>query len=259
MYSIADKFSIAIQCVLWASMFDDRKRKDVAKEIGISPQSFGDYVLGRRAIGDEEVRRKICDFFNVNYEKLLELGEELCIYMDPKTPDSPTPNLEQEIKNGQWDKKLYWLKTNTVVVPEELAAFTLVPKYKARLSGGHGSLIDSDQIEANYAFRTEFINTIGNKADMALFEVVGDSMEPFIWEGDVVMVDRSRNNLDEIVQGKVYAFREDSRVMVKRLVWRGKKLIAISENKAVYDPYSIDLWEDFSLIGKVIWVGREVT
>ncbi|WP_319548089.1 S24 family peptidase [Desulfogranum marinum] len=136
--------------------------------------------------------------------------------------------------------------------------FTLVPKYKAKLSGGHGSFEISDQIEANLSFRTEFIRRKGNPKDMALFEIIGDSMEPFIYDGDVVLVDMSKKTLEDIVDGKAYAFREDHTVKVKRLSRQGNRLIATSENVMKYPPYEIII-EEFFLIGKVVWLGHEVT
>lgn len=259
MYSIAEKFSIAIQCVIWKGAPNDTKRKNVAEAVGISPQSFGDYVLGRKKTGDEEVRRKICDYFGVNYEKLLEFGNDLLFYLEPDNEDGVgyVQNLELEIKEGRWDKELLWIQDNPSNIPQELSEFTLIPKYRARLSGGHGSYQDSDRIEASYSFRTEFLQKKGNPSNMALFEVDGESMEPFMYHGDVVLVDMSLNDIHNIGQGKAYAFREDSRVVVKRLLWQGKKLIAKSENQA-YGEYEIDTQDDFSLIGKIIWVGHEV-
>ncbi|WP_028581725.1 LexA family transcriptional regulator [Desulfogranum japonicum] len=149
------------------------------------------------------------------------------------------------------------LDLKSSVADSQCAEFTMVPKYKARLSSGHGSFRTSDQIEANYAFRTEFIRSKGNPKDMALFEIMGDSMEPFIYDGDVVMVDMSKNELEDIVDGKAYAFREGETVKVKRLSRQANRLIASSENYQKYPPYQLENG-DFGIIGKVIWLGHEV-
>ena len=135
--------------------------------------------------------------------------------------------------------------------------FTLVPKYRARLSGGHGSFETSDMIEANMAFRTEFLLRNGNPNRMALFELMGDSMTPFIHHGDVILVDLQQDDPAAIVDGKAYAFREDHTVKVKRLSVQGRNLIATSEDSRQYPPYQIDE-SSFTPIGRVIWVGHEV-
>jgi len=138
-----------------------------------------------------------------------------------------------------------------------LPDFSSVPKYKAVLSGGPGSFEDSDQIEANMMFRTEFLQQKGPINQMALFEVSGDSMAPFIHHSDVVLVDRSTKNPKEIVDGKTYAFQENGTVKVKRLSKQGSAIISSSDNHMMYPPYHIDL-DMFHLIGKVLWVGHEV-
>lgn len=135
--------------------------------------------------------------------------------------------------------------------------FTNVPKYKAKLSGGPGSFEISDQVEANMMFKTDFLSRKGQVDKMSLFEVAGESMQPFIYHGDVVLVDRSVNTANQIVDGKVYAFRDDGTVLIKRLSRQGKMIIASSENHQMNPPYHVDL-ESFHLIGRVVWVGHEV-
>jgi len=137
----------------------------------------------------------------------------------------------------------------------DLSDFDLIPKYKARLSGGHGSFEDSDQIEANFAFRKAWVRRKASNK-LALFEVVGDSMHPFISDGDVVLVDLNENDPAMIVDGKAYAIREDHTVKVKRLVRQGGSLIIRSQNRQEYPDY--EAADDFHLIGRVIWVGHEV-
>lgn len=159
------------------------------------------------------------------------------------------------LKSGKGDKFENQLQNKTV--PGNLSGFTLIPKYKAKLSGGDGSLETSNQIEANLAFRTDFISKKGTPNKMALFEVAGDSMLPFLHDGDVVLVDLTRNEPQNIIDGKVYAFREDHTVKVKRLSFQGSALIATSENSSLYPPYEVEK-ENFQLIGQVVWVGHEI-
>jgi len=140
---------------------------------------------------------------------------------------------------------------------ETLDQFATVPKYRAKLSGGHGSTETSDQIETNLMFRRSFLKRKGQPDKMALFEVTGESMQPFIYHGDVVLVDMSVNDIEQIVDGKAYAFREDHTVKVKRLSRQGHNIIASSENHMMNPPYHVEK-EDFQLIGRVVWVGHEV-
>lgn len=59
-----------------------------------------------------------------------------------------------------------------------------------------------------------------------------------------------------IVDGKTYAIREDGTVKIKRLIRQGRKLLIRSQDNDNYPDYEAD--DDFSLLGRVIWVGHEV-
>jgi len=58
------------------------------------------------------------------------------------------------------------------------------------------------------------------------------------------------------VDGKTYAIRENGTVKIKRLIRQGRKLLMQSQDSANYPDYDAD--DDFSLLGRVIWVGHEV-
>ena len=53
----------------------------------------------------------------------------------------------------------------------------MVPRVKARLSAGSGSLETSDDIEERYAFKSKWLRSKGQASKMVLMYVTGDSME----------------------------------------------------------------------------------
>lgn len=137
-----------------------------------------------------------------------------------------------------------------------LDEFSLIPLYKARLSCGDGSLQVSDETETAVAFRNDFLHRKGNSSHLCLLTVEGDSMSPSLNDGDVVLVDLSKNNPLSISDGKIYAFRERHEIKAKRLSWLGNKLRVNSDNK-MYDPYFVEDISGFVLFGLVLWVGHE--
>jgi phage repressor protein C with HTH and peptisase S24 domain len=221
------------------------KQKDIAIELDMSPSSLNDYLKGRRE-GDEGTRRKITNLLGFKYEGVLELGRKII-----ETPEDDQ-DTDSDIDEVSFDELLESISLDENV---PLPGFVLIPKYKARLSGGHGSFEDSDQVECNFAFRRDWINRRGTDS-FALFEVIGESMAPFICEGDVVLVDLADKDPDMIVDGKTYAIREDGTVKIKRLVRQGKKLIIRSRDISNYPDYEAE--DDFSLLGRVIWFGHVV-
>jgi len=64
-------------------------------------------------------------------------------------------------------------------------------------------------------------------------------MFPLLYDADVVLVDPTKTGPEDIVDGKVYAFREDHTVKVKGLSSQGNILQATRENSAMNE--SVDL------------------
>lgn len=225
----------------------------LAKKIGVSASYISDISLAKKR-GEEEVRIKISNHFKYEYEHILALGRLVLSGKDP------IEYLPMNGQGGDWELRppnLNHPVSEKEDDPSTPSEFAIVPKYKAKLSGGPGSLETSDQIEANLMFRTEFLLRKGQVDKMALFEVTGESMQPFIYHGDVVLVDTSVNDIEQIIAGKTYAFRENGTVLIKRLSVQGGAIIASSENHQMNPPYHLDT-ESFYLIGRVVWVGHEV-
>lgn len=130
-----------------------------------------------------------------------------------------------------------------------------VPKVRARLSAGGGSFETEGQVEGYYSFRSDWLNTRGNPANMVLMEVVGNSMEPEIKEGDLVLIDESRT---DVLSGSIYAVGVEDTVMVKRVERLPGTLVLRSDNTD-YAPIHLagDELNNVRVIGKVLWASRE--
>lgn len=132
----------------------------------------------------------------------------------------------------------------------------MVPKVRARLSAGNGSLETSSEVKARYAFRREWITGKGRHDQMVLMDVTGDSMEPAILERDVVLIDQSQV---DIIPGAIYAIGIDDAVLIKFVDKEPGKLLLRSANKD-YRPIEVDLKDESQnvrIIGRVVWWCRE--
>jgi phage repressor protein C with HTH and peptisase S24 domain len=95
--------------------------------------------------------------------------------------------------------------------------------------------------------------------NLQAFRVGGDSMEPLIGQGGLVLADLSQNDFQRLREGGIYVLCWDLEVgecAVKRLKWaeKGHILAIESENPdygTLYRPLS-----EASLIGQVIWSWR---
>ena len=103
----------------------------------------------------------------------------------------------------------------------------------------------------------DFIQRKGNPDNMVLMRVSGDSMEPEIMDGDVVLLDQSKTR---IVPGRMFAVGFEEAIYLKRIDMLPGKIVLKSANLA-YPPVELDVrgqCEDFfRVIGRVLWSGRE--
>lgn len=89
-----------------------------------------------------------------------------------------------------------------------------------------------------------------------LVDVWGASMEPTLYQGDVVLVDTTRNQLN--IDG-IYVFRDNDMLFVKRIVRQINGRIIVKSDNTRYEPYSFDPDAGGSKVfGKVVWYARTI-
>lgn len=130
-----------------------------------------------------------------------------------------------------------------------------IPLMAPRLSAGSGEVVDSEEEVKSYAFRRDWLARIGSAKDMKLFKVVGDSMRPTLLNGDMVMVDMARFALEE---DQVHAVARFGEIMVKRLRRNDDGRVEIISDNTSHPIRYADGTDDFRVLGRVVWLGREI-
>ncbi len=154
--------------------------------------------------------------------------------------------------NTETDKEVSWHKIS-------LNDFILVPKYDVHASAGYGSVIQSEQVVDYLAFKRDWVNhdLRTDPSDLALITVDGDSMEPTIRHGDLILVDLSQTT---VKKDSIYVLRLEDVLVAKRLqrIYDGS-LVIRSDNPAYKEQIvpKEDL-ESLQIIGRVIWFGRQM-
>lgn len=96
-------------------------------------------------------------------------------------------------------------------------------------------------------------------ADLCLIRVSGDSMEPTLRAGDVILVDTRARHPDR--EG-IYILRMDGMLLVKRIQAMPGSQLQVSSDNAAFAPWTIKLAElaeaDLAIIGRVVWSGRRL-
>jgi phage repressor protein C with HTH and peptisase S24 domain len=138
------------------------------------------------------------------------------------------------------------------------AQFLVLPKRLEAAAAGSGHPHASGQTEF-IGLRHDWLRTnFGREpAELALEIAVGESMEPHIRNGDLLLVDTTDQTFRNF---GIYVIEVRGERLVKRVQRKfDGSLILISDNK-VYQPESIptDLAKEVGVVGRVIWRGGEV-
>ena len=117
-----------------------------------------------------------------------------------------------------------------------------------RLAAGTGTFAEQEPVAGEVKFRKNWLRKRRLRAkDLFLVDVLGDSMEPTICDGDSALVDGSRRSP---LSGKIYALRATDGLLVKRLRKRDHRWWADSDNKK-YEPQTLD--DRARIMGRVVW------
>ena len=118
-------------------------------------------------------------------------------------------------------------------------------------------MVEGEDHVTNLAFSQDYLRemTSAKGRDLAVIRVKGDSMEPTLLDDDLVMIDRTKRNLD---YDGLFVLRVGEALHVKR-IGRGAtraNITVISDNR-IYPPIQTAR-EEIEVIGKVLWYGRKV-
>ena len=209
-------------------------QKEVAQLLGRSQSRISAFEKGE-SMPDIETLMRFCELYSVDVNMLLSHEySNIPAEREPQKSASPADS-----KHAGVD-------------------IVLIPMVEAVLSAGHGSFETSAESERKYAFRSDFLRRKGNVAEMVLMRVDGDSMEPRICSGDVVLIDQSQRNLRP---GQIYAVGVEDMVYLKLANATPGRLILSSINDA-YPPLEVDtrgdLEESVRIVGRCVWSCREL-
>lgn len=140
----------------------------------------------------------------------------------------------------------------------ESGEWVFVPLFDVYASAGHGSIGASEDVESMRPFTRAYIrDRLGIRHNrLCLVRVAGDSMEPQIHSGDVVMVDRQ--DAGAAIDGP-HLVRIDGALMVKAVQRKPGGRVRVSSQNPAYEPFEVILGttddKDFEVLGRVRWAG----
>lgn len=134
-----------------------------------------------------------------------------------------------------------------------------IPIYDIRAAAGHGSIVEDGSPIAHQIFRKQWLKSLNVQPELlAVIQVSGDSMADTIQHGDTVLVNRS---IQRVVEEGIYIILFEGGLLIKRCQRNPLTgdMAIISDNKA-YQTYTATAEQshDLQVIGKVVWIGRQV-
>lgn len=143
------------------------------------------------------------------------------------------------------------------VTPEHQEAvgedYVLIPVMQGRISAG-GGLVPDNTCEMKCAFQKEWIARKGNHKKMSMIRVHGDSMNPTLLDGDMVLVNHGITTV--AAGGGIYAITFQDEIIVKRIdVLFPSGQWQVRSDNPDYPSFTVDP-SQVVINGKIIWFAR---
>lgn len=207
----------------------------IVSDSGFSAR-FSEIVDG---LGGQNAAARVIGMAQGGVHRLIKGGE----------PSLSTLRLIAE-KTGQ---SLLWLATGQRDVNEAV----LIPLRDVQASAGAGTEV-GDEVSRDYlVFSRSSVTNWGRST--ALVEAIrarGDSMEPTIQDGAIVLIDRAETTLTE---GRIFAFRTPDGLRLKRFQRAiDGTVMLVSDNRELYTAERINLsdLQAFEVAGRAFWTER---
>lgn len=248
----------------WKALVDlaavkEANQGELAAFAGVS-QGYVSKILAGKQAPKPALRRRLAAFFGLSYEEMLAFGHQRldaaaypaeegvsrrCHVREPAYGGT-----EAAARGGEGLRA--WLR-DLHVREDRQSAYTEVPLREATASMGGGSTETGDRTLTYLSFRTDWIRSKGNPEYMTVIRAFGDSMEPTITDGSVVLIDEGRR---QFVKNKIYYLRYNGQMYIKRLVDAGGRLGIASDADA--NVLLVSDADDFEIIGRCVWTAREL-
>ena len=217
-------------------------------EKGINPQTQKPIEPSLEAI------QSIAKSLNVDLEDLISDTEDVIRLpklnnpiVEKITNTVQKLNKDNQNKTYQYTKNLLQFQNRTVkevsikYKPKELTEILVTEKVAAGIGYSYGN----NEVTSFYTDRDDLM-----QHDMAT-RVFGDSMEPELLDGDIILLKQGYDN----VNGDIYVIDYDGKSYVKKLYNDGNRFVLKSINKKYSDIiiYTSDIQDTyFNIVGKVV-------
>ncbi len=133
---------------------------------------------------------------------------------------------------------------------------------QARVTAGLRSMVETKRVVDALTFNENWIRQAFRVApeDLRVVFVEGDSMEPDLRAGDMVLIDHTDTGASR--EG-IYVVRMDEALLVKQLQRLPSGLIRVLARNSAYESFTVPIanierQDKFAIIGRVVWMGKRL-
>lgn len=146
-----------------------------------------------------------------------------------------------------------WLMFDQIVesLEQETQKFAKVSYFKDIYASAGGGALNYEEANQSLTIDEEILHHIGgagNLKDIQAINVIGDSMEPTLNDGDIVFIDRTSTNPNK---AGVYIVSTPFGLFIKRLQLKANGMVALVSDNPNYSDELVNT-EDVEVLGKVI-------
>lgn len=146
-------------------------------------------------------------------------------------------------------------------VRQTVAGYVYIPLYDVKAGAGRSVVVDDGEHPVDaLAFRDEWIRQTLRVApnDLRLIYVEGDSMEPDLRSGDIILIDHTDRTARR--EG-IYVIRMDGSLLVKQIQRLPGGIVKVTSRNAAFEPFTVPAAQleentEFAIVGRVVWACR---
>ncbi|CDO35022.1 S24 family peptidase [Novosphingobium sp. KN65.2] len=199
-----------------------KSRAEIARVLNVAPARITEMFKGDRDLSFDEAR-KLIDHFQIAD------GETSLI--------TPTPPSLEDLA----------AEHGIALIEEVDVAFGLGGTY----------LEGEPEVLGLVPFKADWLHDLfrGSLTHLKVVRGKGDSMQPTIMDGDIVLIDTAHRRIDE--QDRIWAVAYGDIGMVKRVrITSRSSVMLMSDNQVVSPIEAVD--DEMQVLGRVIWIGRRI-
>jgi len=138
-------------------------------------------------------------------------------------------------------------------------SLVFAPLFDVQASAGGGVMVQGEEIAESFGFNKQWLSSQLNVSSdkLAFVTVSGDSMQPTLDDGDMILADLSTQ---QVYREGIYLLQTEDGLLSKRLKAQANGHIEVISDNAAYPNWTLSdaNSEQAQVVGKVVWFGRKV-